>query len=115
MPAPARCTAASMPARPAASMVPAFGSQRTVPGPPPPRTTRTTSWPAAARAAVSAVPMNPLDPVTATFTPASVDQHGDRGDDGVGPVQEPGLQRQGGLVVEELGCPRRHELGDDDG
>src|SRR5215216_2265019 len=108
MPAPARWTAASMPARPAASIVLAFGSQPTVPGPPPsPRTTRTTSCPAEANAPVSAVPMRPLDPVTATRTGASVDQDGNGRDHRVGPVEQAGLQRQGRLVVEELRRPRR--------
>src|SRR5437870_5057382 len=115
MPAPARWTAASMPASPAASIVPALGSQRTVPGPPPsPRTTGTTSCPAAVNAPVSAVPMRPVDPVMATRTRPSVHEDGYGRHDGVGPVQQPGLEGQRRLVVEELRRPRRDELRDDD-
>src|SRR4051795_5217125 len=117
MPAPARCTTASTPSSRAASMVPALGSQPTasaVGAPGAPRTTRTTRWPPARRASTRAVPMSPEDPVTATSMARSFHENGYGGHDRVRPVQQPGLERQRALVVEELRAPRRDELGDDD-
>src|SRR4051794_41585228 len=113
MPAPARCTTASRPSSPAASMVPAFGSQAMASAPGAPRTTRTTRWPPARRASTRAVPISPEDPVTATSMARSFHQNGYGRHDRVGPVQQPGLERQRALVVEELRAPRRDELGDD--
>ena len=64
MPAPARCTTASTPSRPAASIVPASGSHRTSSAPSgSPRTRRSTRWPSARRRGMSAVPIRPCEPV----------------------------------------------------
>ncbi len=67
-PAPARCTMASISSRPARSIVPAAGSQRTArsPGCTGRRTTLVTSWPEPSRRANNADPIKPLEPVTAT-------------------------------------------------
>src|SRR5829696_2240103 len=118
MPAPARCTTASMPSRPPASIVPAFGSHATAsPGAVSrtPRTTRTTRWPAAPRASTSAVPMRPDEPVIATSMTLSFHEYGYGRHDRVGAVQQSCLERQGALVVKELRRPGRHELRDDHG
>src|SRR5688500_17012779 len=66
MPSPARWTTPSTPASPAASIVPASGSQRTPSVVVLLRTMRTPSWPSSRRRATRAVPMRPDEPVTAT-------------------------------------------------
>src|SRR6478672_12125809 len=99
-------------------MVPALGSQTTASdagdggGR---RTTRRTRWPAPVSASTRAVPMRPVDPVTATSMACSFHEDGYGRHDRVGPVQQSCFEREGALVVEELGAPRGDEFRDDHG
>ena len=77
MPSPARCTTASTPSSAPASIVPAIGSQTTLPGTAtPPRTNLRTRCPSASRAAIRADPIKPLAPVTAISTGRSFNNLG---------------------------------------
>src|SRR5918997_3184372 len=73
---PAKCTTASTPSSPAASIVPAEGSQPTASSEEPSeRVRRRTRCPLSLRAGTSADPMSPVAPLTSTSKPSSSARH----------------------------------------